>query len=189
MQRQQQASILRTTRKIHRWLGASLFILFLVISVSGIFLGWKKNSGGYILPKTHQGTTSDLRQWLAIDTLENIAKKTLRDAVDSSLSTDLSRIDARPDKGILKFVFKHHHWSIQIDGATGEVLNVGRRRSDWIENVHDGSILDDLLGTKGFIKLVYTSVTGIALLGFTVTGFWLWYGPKQMRSQGRKSKS
>ncbi len=181
MQRKQQASILRTTRKIHRWLGASLFILFLVISLSGLFLGWKKNSGGYILPKTHIGTSTDLSQWMAVDTLQTIAQNTLLDSVDSKLSTQLSRIDARPNKGILKFVFKDHFWSIQLDGATGEVLNIGRRRSDWIENLHDGSILDDVLGTKGVIKLIYTSIMGVALLGFTVTGFWLWYGPKQMR--------
>lgn len=158
-----------------------MFVLFLVISVSGLFLGWKNSSGGYILPKTQVGSSTDLSQWLAIETLETIAKNTLLDSVSSKLSTQLSRIDARPNKGILKFVFEDHYWSIQLDGATGEVLNIGRRRSDWLENLHDGSILDDVLGTKDVIKLIYTSIMGLALLGFTVTGFWLWYGPKQMR--------
>jgi len=188
MRRKQQASILRTTRKIHRWLGISLFMLFLVVSLSGLFLGWKKNSSGYILPKLQRGSTTELSQWLSLDSLQRIAFQSLHDSVNSGLSTKLSRIDARPEKGMVKFVFDNHFWGVQLDGATGEVLNIGRRRSDWIENVHDGSILDDALGTNGFIKLIYTSVMGLALLGFTVTGFWLWYGPKRMRSQRGKTK-
>lgn len=182
MKRKKQASILRNIRKIHRTLGISLFILFLVVSLSGLLLGWKKNSGGYILPKSHRGTTTDLTQWLPIDSLQIIAHKTLLDSVSSRLSTKLSRIDARPDKGMVKFIFEDHFWSIQLDGATGEVLHIGKRRSDWIENVHDGSIVDDFLGfDNGAFKLIYTSVMGLSLLGFTITGFWLWYGPKRMR--------
>lgn len=186
MNRKKQASILRTTRKIHRWLGASLFILFLVISLSGLLLGWKKNSSGYILPKTQQGTSTELAQWLPVDSLQKIAHQTLLDSVDPNLSTKLDRIDARPGKGILKFVFKNHHWSIQLDGATGKVLNIGQRRSDWIENIHDGSILDDVFGTdSGVFKLTYSTLMGVSLLGFTVTGFWLWYGPKRMRNKNK----
>lgn len=182
MKRKKQASILRSVRKIHRTLGISLFALFLVVSLSGLLLGWKKNSGGYILPKTHRGTTTELSQWLSINILQQIAQKTLLDSVNSNLSTQLNRIDARPSKGMVKFIFQDHHWSVQLDGATGQVLNIGRRRSDWIENVHDGSILDDFFGTSSSVfKLIYSSVMGVSLLGFTVTGFWLWYGPKRMR--------
>jgi uncharacterized iron-regulated membrane protein len=58
---------------------------------------------------------------------------------------------------------------------------VESRRSDFVENIHDGSILDRLLQTNGIIKLIYTSIMGLALIIFVVTGFWLWYGPKRMR--------
>ncbi|HEX8337897.1 MAG TPA: hypothetical protein VF621_14265, partial [Pyrinomonadaceae bacterium] len=75
---------------------------------------------------------------------------------------------------------------VQLDGATGEVLHVERRRADFIENLHDGSILDYLAGTEGGqIKLAYTSIMGLALLTFTVTGFWLWYGPKRFRAKSK----
>jgi len=47
-------------------------------------------------------------------------------------------------------------------------------------------MLDHLTGTSGEqIKLVYTSVMGVALLTFTITGFWLWIGPKRMRALSR----
>jgi hypothetical protein len=86
------------------------------------------------------------------------------------------------DKGMVKFVFLDHFWGIQLDGATGKLLHIEKRRSDFIENIHDGSILDSYFKTNGEqIKLFYTSIMGLALLTFTITGFWLWYGPKRMR--------
>ena len=51
MNRKQHASFLRQVRAIHRFLGITLFALFLLIGMSGLLLGWKKNSGGYILPE------------------------------------------------------------------------------------------------------------------------------------------
>ena len=99
----------------------------------------------------------------------------------SNLSPELERIDIRKQKGMVKFIFEHHHWGIQLDGATGKVLHIGKRRSDFVENLHDGSIVDNALGTNGYFKLFYTSVMGLALLTFVLTGFWLWFGPKRMR--------
>ncbi len=183
--RKQQAKILRQFRSVHRAMGAVLFIFFFVISVSGLLLGIKKNSGDLLHPKTQKGTTSDLTQWLPLEDLKEKAFKVLHDSVSPDLSTKLDRIDVRNEKGIVKFIFDGHFYGIQLDGASGEVLSIGKRRSDVIENIHDGSILDTYLGTGGYIKLVYTVVMSIALLLFTITGFWLWYGPKQMR-KGRK---
>jgi hypothetical protein len=88
----------------------------------------------------------------------------------------------RPDKGMVKFVFAEGYWGIQLDGSTGELLHIERRRSDFIENIHDGSILDYVFNTDGeYFKLFYTTIMGLSLLLFTITGFWLWVGPKQMR--------
>ncbi len=180
--RRQQAKFIRIVRKIHRTTGACLFVFFFFISITGLLLGWKKHSGGLILPKSYQGTSTNLKDWLPIDSLHTIACRVLHDSVSTDLSLDLERIDIRKDKGIVKFVFIDHFWGIQLDGATGHLLHIERRRSDIIENIHDGSILDYYVGTnKEQIKLVYTSIMGLALLTFTITGFWLWYGPKHMR--------
>lgn len=185
-QRKKQAQTLRTFRKVHRLTGAFLFVFFFIIAVTGVFLGWKKHSGGILLPQSYKGSSTDLKTWQPLDELNNIATQILKDSIDPNLSTKLSRIDIRKSKGILKFIYKEHHWEIQLDGATGAVLNIGRRHSDWIENAHDGSIVDGLLGiSKGWFKLFYTTVMGFALLLFTITGFWLWYGQKRMRKEQR----
>lgn len=180
--RHNQAKLLRLFRKIHRTTGACLFVFFFFIATTGLLLGWKKHSAGLILPKSYKGTSTNLQDWLHIDTLHTIACNVLHNSVSKDLSLELERIDIRKDKGMVKFVFVDHFWGVQLDGATGQLLHIERRRSDFIENIHDGSILDYYFGTTGEqIKLVYTSTMGIALLTFTVTGFWLWYGPKRMR--------
>lgn len=184
--RRKQARTLRLFRKIHRTAGALLFVVFMVVSISGFLLGWKKNSGGKILPKSYQGTSTNLADWLPWDTLQTIAFQTLRDSISPDINLELQRIDARPDKGMVKYVFDKHYWGVQLDGATGEVLKVTRRNHDIIENIHDGSILDIWLGTNSEnLKLIYTTITGLSLLTFTITGFWLWFGPKRMRHLSR----
>ncbi|HRB01395.1 MAG TPA: PepSY domain-containing protein [Ignavibacteria bacterium] len=188
--RPRQAKILRIFRKVHRTIGAILFIFFFFISITGLLLGWKKNSGGVILPKSYTGTSTDLKDWLPIDSLHKISDSIILDSVSADLSLELERIDMRKDKGMLKFVYIDGFYGIQLDGATGKLLHIERRRSDFIENIHDGSILDYFFETTSEqIKLVYTSVMGLSLLTFTVTGFWLWYGPKRMRNRpGKKQK-
>lgn len=188
-QRKRQANVLKLARKIHRMTGAILFVFFFILAITGLLLGWKKHSGGIILPKSFQGTSTDLKTWLPIDVLHQKALTIARESISPDLSTELERIDIRPDKGMVKFVFAEGFWGVQLDGATGNLLHIERRRSDFIENVHDGSILDYLVGTgSGEIKLVYTTIMGSALLMFTITGFWLWYGPKKFRADSNRHR-
>jgi len=180
--RKKNAKILRAFRKVHRTMGIFLFVVFIFVSLTGLLLGWKKNTGGLILPESFKGTSNDLKDWLPIDSLHKNACRILHDSVSSELSLELERIDMRPDKGMVKFVFIDEYMGIQLDCATGKLLHIETRRSDFIENIHDGSILDYFFKTdKEQIKLVYTSITGLSLFTFSVTGFWLWYGPKRMR--------
>lgn len=181
-QRKRQAKILRVARKIHRATGALLFVFFFILACTGLLLGWKKHTGGVILPKSYQGTSTDMKDWLPVDVLHERAVRVVREQISADMSLELERIDFRPDKGMVKFVFIENYWGVQLDCATGDLLHIERRRSDFIENIHDGSIMDYLLGTSGEqIKLVYNSIMGLSLLMFSITGFWLWYGPKRFR--------
>jgi uncharacterized iron-regulated membrane protein len=182
-QRKRQAKILRIARKLHRTTGALLFIFFFIVAITGLLLGWKKHSGGIILPKSYQGKSTDMKNWLPVDVLHQKALTIAREQISPDLSPELERIDFRPDKGMVKFVFVQDYWGLQIDCTTGELLHLERRHSDLIENIHDGSILDYLIDTDGGqFKLVYTTIMGGALLLFTISGFWLWYGPKRFRA-------
>lgn len=182
LSRPQQVQLLRNFRTWHRLTGAVLFVFFAIVGITGLVLGWKKDSQGYILPQTQKGSSPDLATWLPLDSLQQLAKKALKKEYPS-YSTAVARLDVRPSKGMLKVLFEEHHVGVQLDGATGATLSIAKRHSDWIENLHDGSIVDSWLGTKGYFKLFYTTVMSLALLLFTITGFWLWYGPKHLRKK------
>ena len=187
--RKHQAKIIRIFRKIHRKTGALLFIFFLFISISGLLLAWKGNSNGIILPKTQNGTSTNLKSWLPIDSLHQKAIVILHDSISNNLNETISRIDIRKNKGVVKFIFENHYWEIQLDGATGNLLSIGKRNSDLLENIHDGSILDIWFNTsKKTFKLVYSTIMGTSLLLFTISGFWLWYGPKRMKYTRKKNE-
>jgi uncharacterized iron-regulated membrane protein len=176
----------RWYRKIHRYIAIASFFFLLLVSVSGLLLIWKKNTGGYLLADSHKGTTAELDNWLSFDSLNKIAAAALRDSVSPELSPKINRIDARPDKGMVKFVFEEHYWAIQLDCATGKVLHVERRRADFIENLHDGSFFDKMLG--GYFKLSYGSFVGLCLLLLTITGFYLWINPRRIRKKKREAE-
>lgn len=181
-----QVATLRLFRKVHRLMGAVLFIFFFLVAITGVLLGWKKNTNGWLLPATTKGTSTNLAVWKPIAQLHSIADSVLLHFVDKNLALDLDRIDIRKDKGIVKFVYAKHYWEVQLDGATGQALQVNLRKSDFIEDIHDASYLDAYFNTKGEpIKLTYTLIMGVALFLFCATGFWLWYGPKVLRNKKR----
>lgn len=183
------AALLRNFRQVHRKVAIVLVLFFFFTAVTGLLLGWKKNSGGLLLAPTGKGVSTDVKTWLTLDSLHKKAIQVLHDSISPELSPVLDRIDARPSKGVVKFVFADHYWGIQLDAATADVVSIERRNSDFIEDLHDGSFFDALLGTNDEpIKLVYTTVMGSALLLLSVTGFWLWYGPKLMRKKVRSGQ-
>ncbi|THD69860.1 PepSY domain-containing protein [Robertkochia marina] len=180
LNRKKHAKILRDFRKVHRYTGALLFVFFFIIAISGTLLGLKKNTGDLLLPKTRTGTSEDLSKWLPLPVLEQNVYEYMKS--QGATTNEIDRIDIRKDKGIAKFILKNDLKEIQIDGATGTVLSTGKRYSDLLEDLHDGSFVDDTFNLpNGIFKIIYTVICGIALLTFTITGFWLWYGPKHMK--------
>jgi uncharacterized iron-regulated membrane protein len=182
--RAQQAKTLRNFRKIHRWTGAVLFVFFFLIGVTGLLLGWKKNSNGYLTPNTQKGKSTNFEEWRPMSELHASANEGLQLTYGNDIGIGLDRVDVKQDKGVANFIFEKNYWAVQVDGATGKVLSVDKRRADFIENLHDGLIVDKYANWKSQpFKLVYTSIMGLALITFTITGFWLWYGPKMMRKE------
>lgn len=163
--------LLRRFRSLHKYVGVALVLFFLVTASTGILLGWKKNVAT-LQPKTFQGESVKLSGWKSF---EEVAEVSII-ALDSILENPtIDRMDVRPDKGIVKVLFTEGYWEAQVDGTSGKVLSVAKRHSDWIEHLHDGSLI-----SEGF-KLLYTNILGIGMITLALSGLWLWYGPKVIR--------
>lgn len=162
----------RRWRRIHYYTGLTIAILLLISATTGILLGWKKDID-VLQPPTVKGNARHLSEWITLSELEHIAdeaiKKTLRGRFE------LDRMDVRPSHGVVKITYTPGYWQVQVDGATGKVLSIEKRYSDLIEQIHDGSIIND-----GF-KLVSMNFLGISVVIMIISGLWLWYAPRKIR--------
>lgn len=172
------ASTTRLYRKLHRWIAIPLFLFLTLVGATGLLLGWKKQAG--LLPKTQKGSNMEAQAWISLDSISKIAIRYAEQKLEKS--SEIDRIDVRPQKGVAKIVYAHHFTELQIDCASGQILAVNARNSDLIEKIHDGSILDFKLNPDGEqFKLSYTTLVGAGLVLLTISGFWLWYNPIRMR--------
>ena len=156
---QSKVKALRWLRVLHKWMGVPLIIFFFIIGITSILLAWKKKVD--LLPPTQKS------EFLEMERLGE--------------SKEVDRIDIRPDKGIAKVTFKNHFKEVQVDGFSGEILSVDIRHSDWIEKVHDGSIIDFYTSGDEGAKLTYSTLVSLGLILLAISGFYLWYYPKLIR--------
>lgn len=168
---------IRSFRKYHRFFGLIMAVFLLISAVTGLLLGWKKDAA-WIQPPTQKGT-KDLTEWLDIHELGALAQSALAEAHPDQADNNIDRLDVRPGKGIVKVLFENGYWEVQIDGNSGAVLSINKRYSDFIEHLHDGSIISDTF------KLASMNVLGVSLMIMIISGIWLWYGPRLIRAKKR----
>lgn len=171
---QREVKRLRNYRTYHKYIGLVLAILLLISAITGFFLGWKKNAD-LLQPPTQKGASKEMTDWKPASELAEIATAHLYQVHPEQAGNPIDRMDFRPSKGIVKVLFEKKWWEVQVDCTSGEVLSTAKRHSDWIEKIHDGSIISE------FFKLISMNILGIGLTIMIITGFWLWYGPKLVR--------
>jgi hypothetical protein len=171
--------IQRAARKWHRKVSALTFGFFFIISATGILLGWKGLFATTLYKTaTPQATAMRLKDWLRLDTLQQIAIQQLEKRVPGAEESRVVNLNARLDKGYARFTIDGYN--VQLNPATGELQSIERRPTDLFVRIHDGEILDDLFHTNGEImKTSYTSILALGLLFLTLTGFWMKFGRKK----------
>jgi uncharacterized iron-regulated membrane protein len=166
----------RLLRLIHYWISLPLLFTIFVIAVSGTLLALKKDFAA-LQPPTQSGIRpGELRRPLA-DLVAAVG------TVPGHTATgwqDVERIDVRPSDGIAKVIL-HSRTEFQVDLATGKVLQVGYRTSDWLETVHDFSILGD------WAKYAFSFGTGLTLVAMAASGAYLFLLPFLVRRRKRQT--
>ncbi len=177
-----QVIILRKTRTFHRFLGIFLFAILVWVAVTGLLLGWKKNSGGLLLPTTQRTQIHPNDLWLSPKQINLIAASFFKKEYPRE-TQKIDRFEIRYSEGIYKVVAKPSFREIQIHGTSGKILSDQLRYSDWIEKLHDGSFIDYALKNETeWFKLFFTTLVASSLILFSLSGFWLWVGPKLLRN-------
>ena len=157
--------LFKLSRVLHRWGSIIALVPMTIIIVSGIALQLKKESA-YIQPPTQRGVGTELA--IGFERILEAAKTVPEAEIESW--EDVDRLDVRPGKGVVKVRCKNRY-EVQIDAATGEILQVAIRRSDLIESIHDGTYFHDRFKLWVFLP------AGIVLAVLVVTGLHLFLLP------------
>ncbi len=169
----------RLNRIVHRWGSILIALPTICVLLTGVVLQLKKQSS-WIQPSTQRGVdqTPKLSFAQVLETVQSVPEAEIRSW------EDIDRLDVRPEKGMLK-VRSKNRWEVQLDTATGEILQVAFRRSDLIESLHDGSFFSES------IKMMIFLPTALVLVVLWGTGVYLFFLPqlakRKKRLQKRKS--
>ena len=158
----------------HKWVGIIAAVFVLNVSITGFLLLIKKRSA-WIQPPTQKGEApGDVR--VSFDDI----LKAIQAVDEAEIDTwdDVDRLDVRPDKGVVK-VRANNRWEVQVDLKTGEVLQTMYRRSDLIEQIHDGSFVHDT------VHAYVMPAVAFGLVFLTGSGIFLWLEPKWRRRKRR----
>ena len=168
----------RRYRRLHKWVALPLFLFMFIIGATGVLLGWKKHAD--FTPPTQKGISKKAVDWISLEQIQSIASQYAKDSLQ--VQPDIDRIDVRPGKGVAKILFESHYTELQIDLTSGKIVSQEKRWNDFIEHIHDGTIVDRLLGNDGeHSKVTYTTLTSLGLMLLSFSGFWMWWNPRRIR--------
>lgn len=168
----------RLFRQIHYWISLPLLATVFVIAATGSLLALKKDFAA-LQPPTRTGSApGDLSRPLS-DLVAAVARVPGHGGTGWK---DVERIDVRPEDGVAKVIL-HSRTEVQVDLATGKVLQVGYRTSDLIETIHDFSILGSLW------KYILSFGSGLAILVMAVTGAYLFLLPRIAKRRKRRKNA
>jgi len=154
-------SFKKTNRTIHKWASIIIAIPLLVIFVTGILLLVKKEFE-IIQPPTMKGQ----EKIPSIPFTQVLSAAQSVEQAEIKGWQDIDRLDVRPSKGIIK-IRSNNSIEIQIDAATGQLLHVAPRNSDFIESIHDGTFFEKnanlwLMLPVGIVSILIL-ITGVIL--------------------------
>ena len=169
----------RKFRVYHRRIGYVFLIFFLIISVTGILLALKDVL--HLKPEIVNTDSPNDSTWISLKEIDSISKDYIYNKFE--LDTVIDRIDVRPTKGVAKVLFSNHFTELQIDVSSGKILSVSSRVDTIIEKIHDGSIIDYFITKSNISKITYSSLLSIGLIFMSISGFFLWYLQKKLKSR------
>ncbi|MFH1842388.1 MAG: PepSY-associated TM helix domain-containing protein [bacterium] len=165
-------------RVTHKWTGVFLTVFLLNLAVTG-FLLLQKKQYDWLQPDTQEGAAGGVEDFITSAELIEVVLQQGHPGFQTL--ADIDRIDFRPDKRIHKVRSRRSFAEIQVDAVTGQVLNVAERRSDLLENIHDGSFL------AHWFHLWIMPLAALGLVFLCGSGLYLWLRPVLSRNNSQSN--
>lgn len=153
------------SRRTHRWGAVLVGLPFLVVIASGLLLQVKKQVPWVQPPEQRTAAKVPLVDWSVV-----LAAAQAHPEAGVRSWDDVERVDVRPSKGLMKVIAKSR-WELQVALDDGRVLQAAYRRSDLIEQLHDGSFFGDPA------KLWIFLPSGVIVFGLWLSGLYLFLLP------------
>lgn len=163
--------------EVHKWIGLAIGVVLIGSALTGLLLLVKKDFE-WIQPPTRTGTAA--ANPTEFRPLHEVFDAAFTAGVPQLRSmADVDRVDFRPDKGIHKIRSVHDHVEVQVDAVTLEVSPPGIRRSDWLEQLHDGSWFGS--GAHDWFMPAFA----VLLVVLSITGYLIWLWPRIAKAKRR----
>lgn len=175
----------RSFRWLHKWIGVSLALVLVVVSLTGGFVAFKGQLE-YLQPAGRSGAKGSLAEMLPPPRIAEIVLA--MKLPEAPTLKQINRIELRPSKRMYKVRLEAASiWSspreIQIDAITGAVLNDGLRGDQLWMDLHSFAVFGEAT------KLVTMTTSGLALLWLSVTGCYMFVYPLWMKARRRNPRA
>jgi uncharacterized iron-regulated membrane protein len=153
------------SRKVHKWAGLILSIVFMFLAVTGLLLVYMIPLG--VADELKTGKEASPSQSIPIDKVVSIATSQGLTGVTSV--DDIFRIEYRPSANVYQVRFNNSQ-GVQIDASTGKVLSTNPDYSTFLITLHDGSFFGNWYRysalTFAGLSLILLSFSGYYMVGF-----------------------
>jgi uncharacterized iron-regulated membrane protein len=159
-------------RLLHRWVGIAAGLVLLGSAGTGLLLLLKKDYA-WLQPQVVRGEPGPVER---LQPLPAVYAAVFALGLPQFRSeADIARIDFRPAQRVHKVVSVHEHLEVQVCATTLRTSGPLPRRSDWLEQLHDGSWFGDPVHDW------LMPAAACALLFLAVSGYVMWLWPKLRR--------
>lgn len=173
-------TLFRALRSLHKWVGLAASLFLVLIALTGFLLATKSTLAWVRPPEAKAAKAESLAQVVSID---QAARSAFAQGIPELRETsDIDRIDYRPKSNIYKVLSRKGYHEVQVDGSTGEVVQVAKRVDQWVEDLHDLSLFGDLWNQA------WLPVVALGLLGLSGSGVVMFFTPILRRWKFQRSK-
>jgi uncharacterized iron-regulated membrane protein len=161
----------------HKWVGIVGALFLINIAATGFLLLIKKKAA-WIQAPLLEGAPGGVHDYAPLS--EIYRALFALGHPDFKSEADIDRIDFRPGDRVHRVHSVHNYTEIQVCAVTARVMDIGVRRSDFFEQLHDGSWYAE------WMHAYLMPLVAVSLLFLAGTGIYLWTRPLVRRRQIRR---